>query len=117
MCQSQTEYEAEVEQAAEEVQEVTGFSSPLNEHLVFVGQYISWYTNREGKPDKQDIKSFNEDLTDLIDETANEGTDLGDIALALWAHLNNIEQLHRKEDEGERGGAKSENRTADRMFQ
>lgn len=117
MCQSQREYETEVEQVAEEVQEVTGFSPPLNEHLVFVGQYISWYTKKDGKPDKQNIESFNEDLTELIDETANEGTDLGDVALALWVHLNNIEQMHRKEDKEERGSGKSENRTADRMFQ
>lgn len=117
MDQSQTEYETEVEQVAEEVQEVTGFSPPLNEHLVFVGQYISWYTKKEGKPAKQDIDSFNEDLTGLIDEAANEGTDLSDIALALWAHLNNIEQMHRKEDNVERGSGKSKNRTADRMFQ
>ena len=112
-----SEYEQEVEQVAEKVQNTTGFSPPLTEHLVFVGQYISWYTKKDGNPDEQDFKSFNEDVTELIDEAANEDVDLGDIALVLWAHLNNIEQMHRKNDKEEKGSGKSENRTVDRMFQ
>ena len=109
-----SEYEEEVEQVADKVQNMTGFSPPLTEHLVFVGQYISWYTKKDGNPDEQDFQEFNDELTDLIDEAAKEDVDLGDVALVLWAHLNNIEQMHRKVNSS---GGSSENQTADRMFQ
>ena len=113
-----SEYEEEVEQVADKVQNTTGFSPPLTEHLVFVGQYISWYTKKDGNPDKQDFKSFNEDVTELIDEASKEDVDLGDIALVLWAHLCNIEQMHRKDDkEEDESSGSSTNQTADRMFQ
>jgi hypothetical protein len=109
-----SEYEEEVEQIAEKLEDTTEVSSPLSKHLVFVGRYISWYSGHEGKPDEEDFKSFNEELTTLIGEAAEEDVHLGDIAMVLWAHLNNIEKMHRKEDDNT---GRSENRTADRMFQ
>jgi hypothetical protein len=109
-----TEYEEEVEQVAEEVQELTGFSSTLSKHLVFVGEYISWYTNDQDGPQKENFREFNDELTELIDETAKDGVELGDISLVLWTHMCNIEKLHRKDNDD---GDSSDNRTADRMFQ
>jgi hypothetical protein len=108
------DYEEEIEQIAEDLREKTDFSSPLMKHLMFVGRYISWYSGHEGKPDEEDFKSFNEELTTLIGEAAEEGVHLGDVAMVLWAHLNNIEKIHRKEDDDT---GESEDRTADRMFQ
>ena len=110
-----SEYEEEIEQVAEELENSAGLSSPLSKHLVCVGRYIAWYAGQDGKPDKQDFEEFNEELSQLINEAVEEdGVELGDIGMVLWAHLNNIEKMHRKDD-GDSG--KSENRTADRMFQ
>lgn len=109
-----TEFEEEVEQVAEEVQELTGFSPSLSKHLVFVGEYISWYSNDQDGPQKENFQEFNEELTELIDRAAKGDIDLGEISLVLWMHMCNIEKLHRKDNDD---GDSSDNRTADRMFQ